>query len=352
MYNRVAFFVFLHKILIQLFRIQVEYMDIIRPKISVLIPVYNVEKYLARCLDSVLGQSLKDIEVICVDDASPDNSAQILRHYAERDSRVRIITKLRNEGLMMARKTGYENATGEFFFFVDSDDYITENALEILYKAALKDNADVTVGDFYFERGSRKVLMHRAAGLSTDPKFFLLAMMNGGMCSLCGTLYHRGLFEGKEYHSFMNHSFAEDRMLNLQLLPNAHRLKAVEYPTFVYFLNEGGMTSGRLTEKKLLEIIKAQVWCLERSLQTDEFKYPATRLFIRSVSFLIESGYDSALFESYAPIVGEMLEFRNMREYVGLRLACHTWLCKKLLIYRKFASASRRVLQTILGRRR
>ena len=81
--------------------------------ISVLVPVYNVERYLGRCLDSILSQTFGDIEVVCVNDCSPDGSAAILADYAARDSRVRVITKDKNEGLMMARLTGYENARGE-----------------------------------------------------------------------------------------------------------------------------------------------------------------------------------------------------------------------------------------------
>lgn len=85
-------------------------------KISVLVPVYDVEPWLCECLDSILSQSFNDIEVICVDDASHDNSLQILRRYAEADSRVRIIINNENLGLMMTRRRGYEAATGEYLF--------------------------------------------------------------------------------------------------------------------------------------------------------------------------------------------------------------------------------------------
>ena len=120
-------------------------------KVSVLVPVYNVEQWLPRCLDSILGQTLRDIEVVCVDDASPDNSAAILADYAARDPRVRIITKTANEGLMMARKTGYTNARGQYFFFCDSDDYLPPDALESLYHAAKTENLDIAVGERYLE---------------------------------------------------------------------------------------------------------------------------------------------------------------------------------------------------------
>ncbi|MDE5642328.1 MAG: glycosyltransferase, partial [Muribaculaceae bacterium] len=83
-------------------------------KVSVVIPVYNVAEYLPRCLDSILGQSLRDVEIICVDDCSPDNSGAILDEYSARDSRVKVLHKSVNQGPMLARHTGYSRAEGEY----------------------------------------------------------------------------------------------------------------------------------------------------------------------------------------------------------------------------------------------
>ena len=98
------------------------------PKFSIIIPVYNVEKYLNQCVDSVLNQSFSDFEIILVDDGSPDNCPQICDEYAEKDNRVKVIHK-ENGGVSAARNSGIEISSGEFIWFVDSDDYIMENAL-------------------------------------------------------------------------------------------------------------------------------------------------------------------------------------------------------------------------------
>ena len=90
------------------------------PKISVIIPVYNVEKYLAECLTSVVNQTFKDIEIICVNDGSTDNSPKILKEFAQKDSRIKIINQ-ENQGLSAARNTGLDVATGEYVSFIDSD---------------------------------------------------------------------------------------------------------------------------------------------------------------------------------------------------------------------------------------
>ena len=111
-------------------------------KVSVIIPVYNTEQFLGQCLDSVISQTLKEIEIICVDDGSRDGSAAILRQYAAEDGRVRIITQ-QNSGLGNARNNGVKNATGEYIAFLDSDDWLAQTALEKLYTQAVRDDADI-----------------------------------------------------------------------------------------------------------------------------------------------------------------------------------------------------------------
>ena len=104
------------------------------PIVSVIIPVYNTEQYLKQCLDSVINQTFKDIEIICVNDGSEDNSPEILNEYAKKDDRIKIINK-ENDGLGRARNTGLEYVTTGLVCFIDSDDYFTEDAVEKLYGA-------------------------------------------------------------------------------------------------------------------------------------------------------------------------------------------------------------------------
>ena len=117
-------------------------------KVSIIVPVYNVEKYLRQCVDSIVNQSLKEIEIICINDGSTDNSLQILEGYAQRDKRIKIINK-RNEGLSTARNTGMEYATGEYIGFVDSDDFINEKMYENLYKNAKSNKSDIVMCPAY-----------------------------------------------------------------------------------------------------------------------------------------------------------------------------------------------------------
>ncbi len=151
--------------------------------VSVIIPVYNVEKYLPKCLDSVTGQTYTNLEIICVNDGSPDNSIKILETYAKKDSRVKIITQ-KNEGLSGARNTGLKAATGDYTVFLDSDDWLDLETIDAAVCTAEKIDADVVMwgyvrefketslpkkifdGDRIFDSAQCRELHRRLAGLT------------------------------------------------------------------------------------------------------------------------------------------------------------------------------------------
>ncbi len=144
-----------------------------RPKISIIIPMYNVEKYLRRCLDSVQNQTFSDFQAICVDDGSPDNSGQIAEEYAKKDNRF-IVGHKENGGQSDARNFGTKIAKGDFVLYLDSDDFIHPQTLEILYKSVVDNNADMVV--FKFDMTARKQMGKMlAAGVDISnfvPKLF------------------------------------------------------------------------------------------------------------------------------------------------------------------------------------
>ena len=121
------------------------------PKVSVIIPIYNTEKYLRKCLDSVCNQTLSDIEIICVNDCSTDNSLEILEEYASKDNRIKLIDFKENKGAAVARNAGIDEAKGEYIGFVDSDDFIDLDFYEKLYNKAIETGADVTKSNLIFE---------------------------------------------------------------------------------------------------------------------------------------------------------------------------------------------------------
>lgn len=119
-----------------------------KSKVTVIVPIYNVEKYVAKCLDSLLNQTLKDIEIFAVIDGSPDNSISIVKKYAEKDSRIKCFDK-ENGGYGSVLEFSLNKIKTDYFLICDPDDWLADNAIETLYNVAIKNNADIVVGDKY-----------------------------------------------------------------------------------------------------------------------------------------------------------------------------------------------------------
>lgn len=151
------------------------------PKISIIVPIYNVEKYLDRCMQSLLNQTFKDIEIIMVDDGSPDHCPQMCDEYARQDSRIKVIHK-KNGGLGYARNSGLSVATGEYVAFVDSDDYVDVSMYEDLYKSAVAEHADAAFCGFFVERRKNEWMESNEVLVDTvwkgeDVRSFMLDMI-------------------------------------------------------------------------------------------------------------------------------------------------------------------------------
>ena len=122
-------------------------------KVSIIVPVYNVEKYLECCLESLINQTLKDIEIICVNDGSTDNSGKILENYAAKDNRIKVIHQV-NGGQAAARNNGLNAVNGKYINFIDSDDWVDLDFIEKLYDAAERNSADIAVASIIRKKKS------------------------------------------------------------------------------------------------------------------------------------------------------------------------------------------------------
>lgn len=322
-------------------------------KISVLVPVYNVERDLPRCLDSLLGQTFRDIEVICVNDASPDGSARVLEEYAARDPRLRIITKTVNEGPMMGRTTAYQNARGRFLFFCDGDDFIPEEALENLYRKALDTDADIVVGDMYLRNlEGRLVLKSRRSVLGSNGLHYLRAILHGATCSLCGSLFKKELLLSHDYDIMLNQTFSEDRILLTQLLVRTSpKVETVHSPSYYYCLNPQSTTRRKPSEKALREQFKALFWCYDYvNAQVPQLLNDNRNFIIRYMSLYLEKGVPRSVIESSYPDAYNMLQFAEISKVTSPRFAFHTVMCKHSMPYRSACTRARGLIRKIQGK--
>ena len=149
--------------------------------ISIIIPVYNVEKYLRKCLDSIINQTYKKLEIILIDDGSTDNSGKICEEYAKKDDRIIVIHK-ENAGVSSARNRGIELANGKYIGFIDSDDWIEENMYETLYQNLLQFDVDISMCNYSIIRNHKKTFHKHDLedGILIDNKkeFFELLRLN------------------------------------------------------------------------------------------------------------------------------------------------------------------------------
>ena len=202
------------------------------PKVSVIIPVYNVEKYLRQCLDSVVNQTLKDIEIICVNDGSPDNSLAILEEYAQNDNRIKIINKS-NGGISSARNAGLKIAQGEFIGFVDSDDYIALNYYESLYNRAKVTCSDIVVAEYIyrFNNKKKKIFLKVDKNIvttSVKEKFECLYLPD--FCYVCNKIYKRDFLKVM----FIEGVTYEDIYFASNVLAQAGRMAVAENIAYFY----------------------------------------------------------------------------------------------------------------------
>jgi glycosyltransferase involved in cell wall biosynthesis len=273
------------------------------PKVSVLIPVYNVEKFIRRCLESVMNQSLTDIEIIVVNDFTPDNSMAIVHELAGVDDRIQIIENEKNRGLMVARQVAYVAAKGDYITFCDSDDTMPKDALKDLYEAAVDSGADIVAGamEFVSIKGERKYKGNKLS-YGSDSIAMYRSMLTGEMNqNLCSKLYKRELLQGYEYVTLEDATCGEDGNLNYQVAEHIKKCVTIDSAVYEYRQNEESTTNTPRNEKALISIAHLQKLRYDLALRHPEIK----KLLFRKISYIyLESKITRDNYGSYYKEVG------------------------------------------------
>ena len=222
-----------------------------KPLISVIVPIYKVEKYLTICVDSLLRQSYGNLEIILVDDGSPDECPAICDQYQNKDNRIKVIHK-KNGGLSDARNAGMKVATGDLITFVDSDDYISEDFVKSLFEAMSENNSDIAIANM--KRTSRRndkntVTDWKASSFKSEDA--LIRMLYGAPfgTSACGKLFKSSLFAGVE---FPYGKFSEDLFTIYKTILKSKNVTYVGFDGyFYYYRDEGSIVVSGYKEKHL-----------------------------------------------------------------------------------------------------
>lgn len=294
-------------------------MDTTSPLVSIVIPAYNIEAYLPRCLDSLLAQTFEDFEAIVVNDCSPDGLSAIAHRYALRDTRVRVIDKPVNQGTMAARRTGVEAARGTFLVFCDGDDTMPPKAIEQMLQLMDGETDMLLCGvRMLWPNGHISYRPRLKAPLEPGLDAMYGAFVRQRITwYLCAGMFRRSLFDDR-LQVFVGQSINEDYMLLLQLLQRSRRVRFGNIYVYDYIRTEDSATYGRQTLKKLDMELKANQWCYDflcsRSIRIDD----ATWQYIRRVYKCIRRGFTRQQVLGSGLVDQTIFNVPNMMRYAGL----------------------------------
>lgn len=299
-------------------------------KVSIIVPVYNVEKYLAKCLTSIINQTLKDIEIICVNDGSTDNSLAILNKFASKDYRIKVIDNA-HYGVAKTRNIGLQEATGEYIGFVDSDDYLDLDFFEKLYQVATENNSDIAVASIlkhkkFFNRYNAKYTKEEIAidiqdkiKLCGDKKHFFFYAWN--------KIYKSSLIKGNNI-SFSEGQIYEDVMFAIKALYYSNKIISVCKTKYHYVEHENSLTKYKdKTGEKEQDLVKAyselQEFCNSKEIDIPERLNYYTKKNLGFIFNLYEGKYQKKIqFLNLFTVatITDYSETRNLINILGIKI--------------------------------
>ena len=245
--------------------------------ISIIVPIYNAEKYLKKCLDSIINQTKKELEIILINDGSTDSTEEIIKTY--KDKRIKYY-KNKNQGIGKTRNFGISKATGDYIMFVDSDDYIAKNACELLLEKALTDDCDLVVCDFYREYDNGNLVEERLGSfrdttLKNNPS--LLTRIN---LSPWNKLYKKELIDNNKLKFIENLKY-EDAPFVANALAQANKIGKVDECLNYYCIHGNSETTVR--NEKCFDILKI-IEIIRTDLKGKEYQEDLDKLTVRMIT--------------------------------------------------------------------
>lgn len=224
------------------------------PKVSILVPIFNVSSFIERCAVSLFEQTFEDIEYIFVNDCTPDNSIEVLNNviqrYPNRQAQIRIINHENNKGLAGARNTGIANANGDFILHIDSDDYVEPNMVELLYSKAIAENSDIVVCDFIMEWDNTNRVVEQI--WDKNPKIFINKILSvQAVPSVWNKLFKKKLYIENNISTIEGINLGEDLITTPKLLYYSKNVSKVEIPLYHYLQTNSNSYTKNYTEKNI-----------------------------------------------------------------------------------------------------
>ncbi len=312
-------------------------------KVSIIIPIYNVEQYIERCARTLFEQTLQDIEYIFVNDCTPDNSVEILlrvlEEYPDRKPMVKIINHEQNQGVSCSRIDGMKAATGKYIIHCDTDDWLDLDLYEKMYKKAEAENADITVCDFVSEYSNGQSSMRISCSVNGTPKQLLANMHNESFyCMLWRSLIRRDLIERYDLYPVPHVDLWEDVYVTLRAYYYANKVVKIEDAVYHYFVNNHSLTA-KSANPRHYQNMRETIRLLE-DFFSEKKEFDSTRLLffwklLAKSTLLTTSGFDPKRWQQ---------EYKEVHPYI---LSIKSIPCNTRYLY-KLTSISTLPIQLVM----
>jgi len=301
------------------------------PLLSIIVPVYNVEKQIERCAVSLFSQTLKDIEYVFVNDGTPDNSMIVLnaviRRYPEIQGNVVIVNHERNKGLSAARLTGIKRSSGHYIAHCDSDDWVEPNMYELMLDAAEKENADIVCSDIFFDSCTSIFEDKYATNIFTVNKLDYLSQMTlgGKFSALWNKLIKRTLYIDNDIYPVESISMWEDMVVTFRLIYHSNKTVIIHQPLYHYVFNNDSISSRYSKNHIIQQINCSQVienFFLDKGKEESEKYY----IPVQNLKFIAKSNY----------LTNKNTRDINLWKRISPESNKHIWKYKELSFFRRF----------------
>lgn len=279
-------------------------------KVSVIVPVYNVEHYLKKCINSICQNTYKNLEIILVDDGSTDFSGKICDEFKDKDPRIKVIHKS-NGGLSSARNAGMKEMTGQYILFVDSDDYLDSDIIELMIKEALKYDADIVQSGYerVNEEGKKLYRFIPQKRLCVGQKAIVKEFFEDKNLSViaCGKLFRKEIIDELSFLEGKNH---EDNIFMTDLLERAERLISIDRDGYKYLSRNNSIVKMKFNEKKF-DALYANHYMLKKCKSNWPEFIPYVRLLICKTCFYLYNDMRISHYENQDSYLNIIREFKK-----------------------------------------
>ncbi len=289
------------------------------PLVSIIVPVYNVEKYLRECLDSLIAQTYRNIEIVCFNDASTDNSLKILNEYANNDCRIKIINSLTNVKQGGGRNRGIVSSRGEYICFVDSDDWVDKRFVEKLYNALTRANADIATADYYvYDNGKLNEIYHLEKNLRCSSLELKKRILLNG-CRLWTSIFKRSLIIDNNLF-FPEGVIYEDNAIAPALFLSAAKIVKIDDNLYFYRKNTESTTHIK-NDYRFFDRLQTSVLAIENIKRLPNYS-SELRVLDEEIDWMFIKVYlintVSGCISAFSPIPYDRIKrvFHDIKQYV------------------------------------